>query len=258
MTPAPADSPGPPAPESPTPPPPPADHDALARALAATRRAEEIQRQSHQQNAVERVIGSMPVPDTAKDWLRRNPQYVTDPRQNAALSAAHFATIEAMGGDNDKIGSPEYLAALEQNIAGYWQHQRAAEQQHENVEELSHASREAARIDRAVENLEHDAAQYRQEMTPPPPAAAPLAPAAPPVPPIVSERKGVPVSAPVSRDIPMPSGQRTSESSKITLTAEERDMAHKSMNWLPPHEAEVAYAINKQKMQRMKANGEIV
>lgn len=261
-TPAPADSPGPPAPESPAPPP--SDDDALARALAATRHAEEMQRQRHHQDMVERAIGSMPVPDPAKEWLRRNPQYVMDPAQNQALQAAHGGALEAVGGDQAKIGSPEYIAALESGIGNYWQRMQAAERHHENVEQLSDASRETARIDRAVENLEHDAQSYQREMAPPPPADPPP-PANPAPAPTASDgrfgalKRNIPYGAPKAQEGGVSyDGRPVSNSTKVTLSPEERDMAHKSMSWLSPAEAEVAYAINKQKMQKMKANGEIV
>jgi hypothetical protein len=82
--------------------------------------------------------------------------------------------------------------------------------------------------------------------------AAPAAEAQPqPQPP----RRSPPVSAPPSRDVPTPSGQRA-QSSKITLTAEERSIARQSMSWLKPEEAEVEYARNKAKLARMRGNGE--
>jgi hypothetical protein len=61
------------------------------------------------------------------------------------------------------------------------------------------------------------------------------------------ERRGPPMSAPVSRSIPTSDG--TPPSGKVTLTAEERSLA-RSMN-VP----EVVWAENKLRLQSLKASG---
>lgn len=74
------------------------------------------------------------------------------------------------------------------------------------------------------------------------------------------QRRSMPVSAPVSRDVPTPTGQRQS-SNKMTLTPEEVAIARASIvdrPDLPPltnAQKEYIYAQNKRKYQTMKANG---
>lgn len=64
------------------------------------------------------------------------------------------------------------------------------------------------------------------------------------------------MSAPVSRDVPTPSGQRQA-SSKITLTAEERQIARTSFTAadMTNEQKELLYARNKQKLAAQRANG---
>lgn len=70
------------------------------------------------------------------------------------------------------------------------------------------------------------------------------------------QRRSIPMTAPVSRDVPTPTGQRQ-PSSKVTLTAEERQIARTSFTApdMTNEQKELAYARNKQKLQQMRANG---
>lgn len=70
------------------------------------------------------------------------------------------------------------------------------------------------------------------------------------------QQRSIPVSAPVSRDIPTPSGQRA-PSSKITLTEEERRIARTAYSApdMTDAQKEYAYAQNKRKLQVSRANG---
>jgi hypothetical protein len=71
------------------------------------------------------------------------------------------------------------------------------------------------------------------------------------------QRRSMPMSAPVSRDVPTASGQRASPT-KITLTEEERRIARTSYSApdMTDAQKEFAYAKNKQKLQAMRANGQ--
>jgi hypothetical protein len=79
-------------------------------------------------------------------------------------------------------------------------------------------------------------------------------------PPPQPQRRSMPVSAPVSRDVPTPTGQRQS-SKQMTLTPEERAIARASIidrPDLPPltnEQKEYIYAKNKQKYKTQLANG---
>lgn len=62
------------------------------------------------------------------------------------------------------------------------------------------------------------------------------------------------VSAPVSRDPPSPTTGRAAPQ-KVTLSAEEREIARSSMPNMEPGEAERVYALNKLKLQQAKREG---
>lgn len=87
-------------------------------------------------------------------------------------------------------------------------------------------------------------------------AAPAAAPQPEPQPQPQPQRRSIPMTAPVSRDVPTPSGQRQA-SSKITLTAEERQIARTSFTApdMTNEQKELAYARNKQRLQQMRANG---
>lgn len=82
-------------------------------------------------------------------------------------------------------------------------------------------------------------------------------PARDPDPPPPQRSRSMPVSAPVSRDIPNPSGQRSSPT-KMTLTEEERRIARNSFSApdMTDAQKEFLYAQNKRKLQVKRANGE--
>lgn len=70
------------------------------------------------------------------------------------------------------------------------------------------------------------------------------------------QRRSIPMTAPVSRDVPTASGQRQT-SSKITLTAEERQIARTSFTApdMTNEQKELLYARNKQRLAQQRANG---
>src|SRR5882672_3092225 len=70
------------------------------------------------------------------------------------------------------------------------------------------------------------------------------------------QRRTMPVTAPVSRDVPNTSGQRSTN--RITLTPEQREIARKSFTAsdMTDEQKERLYAMNLQKLHRMRANGE--
>jgi len=70
------------------------------------------------------------------------------------------------------------------------------------------------------------------------------------------QRRSIPMTAPVSRDVPTASGQRQA-SSKITLTAEQRQIARTSFTApdMTNEQKELLYARNLQKLQRDRASG---
>jgi len=68
------------------------------------------------------------------------------------------------------------------------------------------------------------------------------------------QRRSMPVTAPVSRDVPTTSGEFRMQNG-VTLSPEERQVSHLSYRDVPPAEAERIYAIQKLKLQRERAAG---
>src|SRR5882762_5390904 len=138
------------------------------------------------------------MPEVAKGWLRKHPEFINDEAMNRKIGVAHNYLVDNKG---LQPFSEAYFDALDTEF-GF----KAA------------------------------------------PAAAPAA---------QPQRRSMPMSAPVSRDVPSASGQRQA-STTMTLTEEERRIARTSYTAddMTDAQKEYAYAKNKQKLQRMRANGE--
>jgi hypothetical protein len=138
------------------------------------------------------------MPEVAKGWLRKHPEFINDDAMNRKIGGVHNYLIDNKG---LQPWSESYFDALDTEF-GF----KAA------------------------------------------PAPAPAA---------QSQRRSMPMSAPVSRDAPTPSGQRQT-SNTMTLTEEERRIARTSYTApdMTDAQKEYAYAKNKQKLQKMRANGE--
>jgi hypothetical protein len=111
-------------------------------------------------------------------------------------------------------------------------------------------------IDKAVlEGVARDVELHRQALAKaarrpePQPALAPQ--------PLPAIRAGIPMTAPVSRDVPAASGQRAADLRTVTLTAEERLIARNSFSApdMSNEEKEMSYARQKARMLQMRASG---
>lgn len=91
----------------------------------------------------------------------------------------------------------------------------------------------------------------RRVPPPAPPAPSPAPSQAPPP----SIRRSVPITAPVSRDYPVSMSGKP-EGNGVTLSREERDMAHLSYRDLSKPEAERLYAEKKLLLRRMRESGQ--
>lgn len=140
------------------------------------------------------------LPETAKAWLRKHPEFINDQEMNAKIGAAHSYLTKNKGIEGF---SPAYFDALDEEF-GF--------------------------------------------KTTPPATTEPSQPA----------RRSMPVSAPVSRDVPSANGQRPTSSSKMTLTEEERRIARTSFTApdMTNAQKELLYAQNKRRLQTMRANGQ--
>lgn len=134
------------------------------------------------------------LPEQARDWLRKHPEFINDAKQNAKIQAAHGAIVEL---DGISAFSTAYFDALDTKFG------------------------------------------FKKE----------------PDPPQQQQRRSMPVSAPVSRDVPSANGTRQTNS--VTLSPEERLIARNSFTATDMTNAqkEALYAANKRKLAAMKANG---
>jgi hypothetical protein len=208
-------------------------HDAVRAMLAASRRAEEYQRQ---QMSVEQHIASLPISDFKKDFLRQNPMMLHP--EIAPLASRVYQDLRRRGIADD---SQELNAAM---LAGVMQQIDGQRQGHAPPPPVTHE----AQMDRHDVEAEQAAAELERQ------AEALRIPRAPEILPPPS-RRSLPISAPVSRDIPTAGGQRFSQSSTVTLSKEEREVAHGAYHWLSKGEAEREYALHKSRMLKARADG---
>jgi hypothetical protein len=107
-------------------------------------------------------------------------------------------------------------------------------------------------IDQEVDKLDRQAAAIGNIMSAENAVTAEVPPISPPAP----ARRSLPISAPVSRDVPSSSGQRMSEQRTVTLSPEERALSHSAYSWMTKAEAEREYAFQKGRLARMRQSGE--
>jgi hypothetical protein len=114
---------------------------------------------------------------------------------------------------------------------------------------------DAPTIERADQRLDDEARAHgeiiRAMEATPAALAADLAPAPQP------QRRSFPMTAPVSRGAPTPSGRPLNPSGQITLSPEERLIARNSFSDPNMTDAEKvrSYALQKQRLARMRAEG---
>ena len=260
---------------APTGPPPPLDDaaDAMREALEAQERAEAILRdpeelrrvrerqaaeQAAQQKAAwEQQIDAMPVKAETKSFLKRHP-HVLHP-QNADAVNWHLALARRDGIEDESEEMQQRILDGIREEAELVKRRRA---------EMAERAIPIATVPPAMpRDIDHDADQLVREAdnhmtmmnaeaaTPmeiaesleeKPPASVTL--------PGLRRQKSVPMTAPVSREVRGMTGQRVG-GSLPHLSREEAEIARNSMSWLPPHEAEYAYAKNKAKLGRMRSDG---
>lgn len=221
------------------------DDDVLQRAVRAQEQAERLREPQN----VGALIDALPDhSEHKKQFLRRNPDVLFDQFKAQSMARHYRDAIEAgIADDTQEIDDYILSGMREDLVARRVSHGRAAldamMSPPQTPEDMTRHSvtqnRQAESVQQGYEAAPHVAVQRVE------PAASPQPPA----------RRSVPVSAPPSRDVPNASGAR-GQSTKITLSPEERDIARKSMHWLPPAEAEVEYARQKRRLADMRANGE--
>ncbi len=226
--------------------------DAVLRALQATRHAEELQRQAAQQpRTVADHIDAMPISEHKKRFLREHPDML-DGMQAKAL-AWHYQAALAAGVEDDSSAMDHRLReGVRRDMEIMRQRQiESAQPAYGAVPQMPPPTPE-----HAAERLDDEAGAIRAAMSAQTPisTAADLAEIAPSQP--APSRRSLPISAPVSRDVPTASGQRRQDMRSMTLSPEEREIARTSFSSdLSIEQREKLYAMNKAKLARMRADG---
>jgi hypothetical protein len=219
------------------------DGSPVKQALDDIRRAEALQQQ-YQQPQQPRTLGQAIDTDPQltgpqKQFLRQHPEVLSDPR--ALLFYVNAARSRGIQDD-----TPEFFQSILDGFAR--EYERGVEHAKHLASTMARpqAAEEADRV-KAEEVISHAQAMLPDVPIPPAetPAMAPLA---------SESRRSVPVSAPVSRDVPTSGGLREA-SVDTRLTAEERDVARRSYHYLPPAEAEKLYWQMREKLRRARRDG---
>jgi hypothetical protein len=234
-------------------PPDPAEIDAVKRAAEAVRRADEFQK--NPQALIDAYVDSMPNLSAHKrSFLKQNPLLLNEEVRPHVGRAYHEALAEGVTDDSAEMNTRIMMGvrqALEERRQNQVQHANAAVSPITDpplVIVESHDDREVQRLLAETEGHQaidraNDALDILTDLPAPEPPAAPRG-------------RSLPVSAPVSRDVPTPTGRKTSELGSITLSAEERDVAHRSYAWLSKRDAEMEYARQKAKLAALRASGQ--
>jgi hypothetical protein len=223
--------------------------DALVRAAEATRRADELQRAPPQQS-LDEFVESLPISDHKKDFLKQWPQMLEETR--AKIMHRHHQAALAEGIPDDTPDMDRFLLdAVNREMSGSNAARRAMP--HEVVG-YSVEKNYPETVEQAAEKLDREVSGLllQQEAQRSIPTNAVLG-----IPEAPKPKPRIPFSAPVSRDLPTATGESMSSSTKVTLTAEERQIARNSYTApdMTNEQKELAYARMKLRLARERANG---
>lgn len=229
--------------------------DALRQAIEGQRRAEEMQRQAPRPVTIDDHIAAMPISEFKKDALRAHPELLHEAARGIASEAYQEALAAGIADD-----TPAMTAFMVSAVRSEMEERR---------QRLADAARSAVGrmmqpppipepdIERAVERLDREAqaylGAYQAEHSTPLAMSDQIAAMAPPPPP---PRRSMPITAPVTRDVPTASGRRFT-ADQTTLTPEERHVARHSFTDpnLTNVEKERLYLQNKIKLAQERAAG---
>jgi hypothetical protein len=240
--------------EAPAPVPSPADDDAVARALQAGIRAEEMQRQARAPQTIDAQIDRMPISQHKKSLLRAYPMLMNQ----EIVPIARDQRALAGGVEDDTAHMDKWLVeGVAQEIEE--RRHRMAQSARDAVSVMPQMQEPA--IEKMADRLDQQAEAIRLAMdaaeTTPVTMAEEIAPAIPP------RKRSLPVSAPVARDVPGLDGKRVEDFRTITLTPEQRIVARNSfgpikdangiVRDLTNDEKELLYALAR--MRKLRADG---
>lgn len=85
---------------------------ALERAIQTEQDRLKAQQQTHQQQPQGDALDRTNLPQTAKNWLRAHPDYMTDQRKNAKIQSLHWDVVD----EGHQPFSDSYYVSLEQHL----------------------------------------------------------------------------------------------------------------------------------------------
>jgi len=197
----------------------------------------EVQLSPEQRHQVDTVVDAIPsLTEHQKRFLKSHPSLLHEPyltlMRHAVLLARHAGIPE---------DTAEFDHAILAGVAKDIQHHAALQAL------TSPGTRPTPQNAQAHQDTAHAAADLARE------AQMHLAAEQPA--PLSPQRRSVPVSAPVSRAVPLGAGQ--SRPGQKHLSADERQIAHISFPHLSETAAELEYIKNRDRMHAMKADGRI-
>lgn len=235
----------------------PSPDDALRQAIEGQRRAEELQRQATQVPTVEQYVDTLPgLSDHKRAFLKRHPEML----QGGAREVMGLAYQEALGAGlaDDSQELDRFLVETVREEMEL-RRQRLADAARSAVGRMTRPPPPDSMLspDQGAERLMREAEahmdSYHAEASTPLNVSDQIAAMAPPPTP---QRRSMPMTAPVSREVPTASGRRFS-AEQMTLTPEERQVARNSFSDpnLSNIEKERMYLANKIKLAQERAAG---
>jgi hypothetical protein len=233
-------------------PPGPEDH-AIERAYADQKRAEELQR--NPKLAVDRYVDSISgLTNRQREYLKARP-VLLQPEASAILRSEYTAALQE--------GVPDDSDAMERRLDSRIvarlraRHNQPGDDGIEGARATVMQAPDALEpeIQKDVERLDAEAGVIRGMMHAENSMPHSLAMDLPTAGPATPSRRSLPVSAPVSRDVPTISGAKVQDSRNVTLSPEERVIARGSYSWMSHADAEREYGRQKLKLAAMRKAG---
>jgi hypothetical protein len=249
-----AEGPPPPPPDALAEPPPeppshPETHLAMTRAVEAAREAEQM---LHDPVAmVSRYVDSLPnLSDRQRSYLKARP-VLLQPEAQQILRAEYASALAEGVPDN----SDDMERRLDAGIVRQMEARRQRGMEGARAAVMHPPPEMEPSIERMAERLDAEAAGIHR-MTGVENATPLILAANLPEPEPAPRRSSIPMSAPVSREIPNQAGERISPTdSRITLSPAEREIARNSYHWMSKADAEFEYAKQKAKLATMRKAG---
>ncbi|MET4384374.1 hypothetical protein ABIB73_000109 [Bradyrhizobium sp. F1.4.3] len=235
------------------PPQPSAADDPMMRAVELQRQAEALQHRRVQEPlTVEQYVDSLPnLNEHKRTFLRSNPEMLNG-EQRELMSQAYIEAMQAGMRDD----TPELDRWLVETVRSEMNSRRTRLADAARAATTVQPQRPELTVEREVERLDAEVAAHRAMDHANASTPATLAGQLPPTEPTPRAPR-MPMTAPVSRDVPTASGRRRASPSQITLSPEERLIARNSFSapGMTDDERERLYATNKARLQRERAEG---